>query len=367
MTRRLSRPDRRRVLSMTAASLAGGLAAPAVVRADAPIVWKMATAWPKDAPGGSSNARRLAESIAEISGGRLTVQRFADGELVGASELFDAVSAGTAELGHGTSAGWQKRDPSFHFFSGVPFGLLGHEHAGWLRFGGGQALWEQAYAPFGVLPFFAGSFGTLAAGWFRAPIMGLADVEGLPMRSEGLGGEIWRRIGVNVVALPRQDIVPAFKAGAIDAADWLGPWGDYDLGLASVAKNYYVPGFRGVGLSIELIANRAAFEALPNDLQAVVRAAAAASATETYADFTYNNISFLMPLAEAGVTIRTLPEAIIRAAGREAEALLEEIAATSPAAAEAYQSFVAFRAKAVAAAPHGDLADLRMRAVALAS
>jgi TRAP-type mannitol/chloroaromatic compound transport system substrate-binding protein len=365
MTKRLDRPDRRRVLGMTAVGLAGGLAAPAIARADAPIAWKMATAWPKDAPGGGSNARRLSEIIAAMSGGRLTVQPFADGELVAASELFDAVSAGTAELGHGTSARWQKRDPSFHFFSGVPFGFLGHEHAGWLRFGGGQALWERAYEPFGVLPFFAGSFGTLAAGWFRNPIVNLGDLEGLTMRSEGLGGEIWRRLGVNVVALPRQHILPAFKAGTIDAADWVGPWGDYDLGLASAAMNYYVPGFRGIGASIVLMANRAALDALPDDLQAVVRGAAAASAMETYADFTYNNISFLTPLAEAGVAIRNLPDSVVRAAGREAEALLREIAATSPAAGEAYESFVAFRAKAVAAAAHGDLAALHMRALAL--
>jgi TRAP-type mannitol/chloroaromatic compound transport system substrate-binding protein len=365
MARRLDRPDRRRVLGMTAAGLAGGLAAPSLARAGAPIAWKMATAWPKDTPGGGSNARRLSEMIAAMSGGRLMVQPFADGELVAASEMFDAVSAGTAELGHGTSAAWQQRDPSFHFFSGVPFGFLGHEHAGWLRFGGGQALWERAYEPFGVLPFFSGSFGTLAAGWFRHPIPSLDDLKGLTMRSEGLGGEVWRRLGVNVVALPRQEILPAFKAGKIDAADWVGPWGDYDLGLASVAMNYYVPGFRGIGPSIELIVNRAAFETLPGDLQAVVRGAAAASAMETYADFTYNNIAFLTPLAEAGVAIRTLPDAIVRAAGREAEALLQEIAATSPTAGEAYQSFVAFRDKAIAAASHGDLAALRMRALAL--
>lgn len=365
MTAGQNGPDRRRVLGL-AAGLAGGLASPAIVRAEAPVAWKFATAWPKDARGGGMSARRLAEQIAALSAGRLTVRIFAAGELASPADLFDAVAAGVAQLGHGTSADWPVRDPAFYFFSGVPFGLSGHEQAAWLRFGGGQALWRSAYEPFGVVPFLAGSIGVPGAGWFRRPISELGDLMNLPMRSAGLSAELWRRLGANIVSLPPEGIAAAFAAGSIDAAEWMGPWRDYDLGLAAVAKNYYVPGFRSIGPSIELIANRAAFDALPDDLQAVVRAAAAASALETYADFTYNNITVLPPLIAAGVAVRELPEAIVRAAGREAEALLAETGAASPIASETHRSFFEFREKAVAYTSAGDEPALRLRRMALA-
>ncbi len=364
MTERYRRPHRRRVLAL-AAGVAGGISAPAVIAATTPITWKMATAWQKGAPGVDAAARRLADSIGALSGGRLIIQPFAAGELVVPDDLFDAVSAGTVEVGHGSSAAWRDRDPAFDFFSGVPFGLLGHEHTGWLRFGGGQGLWERAYQPFGILPFLAGSFGILAAGWFRDPIAGPDSVKGLVMRADGLSGEVWRRLGVKVVSLAGDDIVAAFSDGKIAAAQWLGPWSDHALALQRAAKNYYIPGFAGLGRTIELIVNRAAYQALPDDLQAVVGTAAKAAAAETYADFTYNNIAFLKMIIEAGVNVRSLPDALVHAAGVEAEAMLKEIAATSPVAGEAYDSFVAFRAGATAFAVHGDAEALRMRAATI--
>lgn len=365
MKKGLSGPDRRRVIGL-AAGLAGGLAAPAIVRAQSPISWRLATGWPKDARGAAANARRLAEMIGSTSGGRLTVQVFAAGELADAAELFDAVAAGTAELGHGSSADWPVRDPAFHFFSGVPFGLTGHEHAGWLRFGGGQALWRRAYEPFGVVPFFAGSIGVPGAGWFREPIARLADLMNLPIRAAGLSGELWRRLGASIVAVPPEGIAAAFAAGTIAAAEWMGPWRDFDLGLAAAAKNYYVPGFRSPGLSLELIANRAAYDGLPDDLKAAVRVAAAASAMEAYADFTYNNINVMQSLTAAGVSVQELPAPVVLAAGREAEALLAELGTRSPIAGETYRSFVAYRQKANAYSPAGDEAALRLRKLALA-
>lgn len=359
-------PDRRHVLGL-GFGLAGGLAAPAIVRADDKYAWRMATAWPKGASGAGANADRLAEMIGTLSGGRLTVEVFAAGELVAPADLFDAVAAGTIELAQGTSNAWQARDQAFHFFSGVPFGLTGHEHAGWLLFGGGQELWERAYQPFGVVPRFAGSFGPQGAGWFRKEISTPADLKELRMGIRGLGADIMRRLGVATVSLPRDELVQSFRDGAIDAVDWANPWNDYGTAMSDHAKLYYMPGFQGIGGAIELIANKAAHDALPDDLQAVIRHAAMASAMETYANYTYSNIVLVGPLAGSGVEIRTLPDAIVRALARESEALLKEIAASSPMATAAFGSFLSFRASAVEYARTGDLAALQMRQAALES
>ncbi|MEZ5839700.1 MAG: TRAP transporter substrate-binding protein [Hyphomicrobiales bacterium] len=358
--------SRRKALGVAGAGLAGALATPAIVRADTPMTWKMATSWPKGAPGVGVNAQRVADMITAMSGGRLTVQLYAAGELVPPFEVFDAVSSGTAEMSHATPYYWQGKDKAFHFFTGVPFGLTADEHAGWLYFGGGQELWEKAYEPFGVVPFYAGSSGPQAGGWFRKEINSVDDMKGLKMRIAGLGGEVMRRLGVNVVLLPPGEIFAAMQAGTIDAAEWVGPWNDLAFGLYKVAKYYYMPAFHEIGAGLEVTVNKAAFDGLPDDLKAIIRNAAMASAAQSIADFTFHNIQSLKPLLEKdGVEMKTFNDDIVAALAREADAVLAEIAGASPLAKEVYDSFVAYRAEANSYAKVSELAALQMRAKAL--
>ncbi|PLX37322.1 MAG: ABC transporter substrate-binding protein [Hyphomicrobiales bacterium] len=358
--------DRRQALKLGATGMAGALAAPAIARAADGITWKMVASWPKNVPGVGINAQRVADMITEMSGGRLTVQLFGAGELVPPFECFDAVSTGTAEIMHATPYYWQGKDKSFHFFTGVPFGLTAVEHAAWLRFGGGQELWEKAYEPFGVIPFYSGSSGVQAGGWFRKEINSLEDFKGLKMRIAGLGGEVMRRVGVNVTLLPPGEIFQAMEAGTIDAAEWVGPWNDLAFGLYRVAKYYYMPAFHELGPALEVSVNKAAYEALPDDLKAVVRTAAMASAMEATADFTYHNITSLKPLLEKeGVQLTTLPDDVVAALGVESEKVLAEIGETSPLAKEIYDSFTAYRTEATAYAAVSDQAGLAMRAAVI--
>jgi TRAP-type mannitol/chloroaromatic compound transport system substrate-binding protein len=57
----------------------------------------------------------------------------------------------------------------------VPFGLLPNEHIAWIDAGGGQALWDELYAPFRVKPFMAGNTGVCMGGWFRHEIKSRDD------------------------------------------------------------------------------------------------------------------------------------------------------------------------------------------------
>jgi TRAP-type mannitol/chloroaromatic compound transport system substrate-binding protein len=358
-------PARRRFLRFGAAGLTAGVAIPSLARADAPVVWKMATAWGKGERGGGEAAARLAAHVAALSAGRLMLQVFGVDELAPADGVFDAVASATAEAGFGVPAAGTVRDPAFHFFAGVPFGLSPHEHAAWLSFGGGDGLWHRAYDPFGVVPFFAGSTGVPDAGWFRNQIAMPTDVKDVPIAAAGLSGEIWRRLGAVLVDVPPGGMVAAYTAQKIDAAEASGLWLDIAAGLAGLTARCYAPGFRTGGPALEFIVNAEAFAALPDDLKAVVRAAATATAHETTAEFVYNNAGAMADLGESGTPVAPLPEPIVRAAGREAAALLEELADGSPIAQEVHDSFVMFRRKAVAYAPAGDEGALRLRAIGL--
>ncbi len=347
---------------------AAALAAPAIARAQDKITWKMPIAWPKNTPGVGVNAQRVADMIGSMSDGRLTIQLFGAGELVPPFEVFDAVSTGTAEIGHGTAYFWQGKNPVFHFFTGVPFGLTAQEHAGWLYYGGAQALWEKAYEPFGVLPFYAGSSGPQAGGWFGKEINSLNDLKGFKMRIAGLGGEVMRRLGVNVVLLPPGEIFNALQSGAIDAAEWIGPWNDLAFGLYKVVPYYYLPAFHETGPALEVIVNKAAYEKLPDDLKEIVKRASMASAMESFADFTYHNAEAFGPILEKeGVQPRTWPDDVVVALGAESEKVLAEIGDANPLAKETYDSFVAFRKKASDYAKVSDQRMLEMRSMVLGS
>ena len=251
----------RRKLMKAAPAAAGVLAAPAVARA-APLKWRMVTSWPKRLPGPGVSAERVAERINTTSGGRLQVAVFAAGEVVPAFEVLDAVGSGVAEMGHTASFYWQGKQPAAVYFTTVPFGLVPSEHVAWVDAGGGQALWDELYAPFGVKPFMGGNTGVCMGGWFRHEIKSLEDVKGLKLRSLGLGGEIFRRLGATPQTTPPGEIFTSLQPGVIDGAEFVGPGSDIALGLYRVAPFYYGPGFNKPNGTGECLVALKAWQAL---------------------------------------------------------------------------------------------------------
>ncbi len=229
--------------NFTLGAAAGLLAAPAVARAQT-LKWRMVTSWPKRLPGPGMSAERIAERIRTLSGGRIDIMVSAAGEVVPAFEVLGAVGNGVAEIGHSAAFYWQGKMPAAAFFTTVPFGLTPSEHVAWIEAGGGQALWDELYAPFGVKPFMAGNTGVCMGGWFRHELKSLADLRGLKLRSLGLGGEVYRRLGATPQTTPPSEILTSLQSGVLDGAEFVGPGTDIALGLYRVAPFYYYPGFQ---------------------------------------------------------------------------------------------------------------------------
>src|SRR5262249_35135826 len=150
--------------------------------------------WPENLPGLATTAERLARRITTISGGRLKVNVFPAGKLVGAFEIFDAVSSGIADMYHSAEYYWEKQAPGFNFFAAAPFGFTADEMAAWIHFGGGQELWDELSAKFNIKPLLAGSTGVQMGGWFTKEVSGAESYAGLRYRMPGLGGEVLRRL-----------------------------------------------------------------------------------------------------------------------------------------------------------------------------
>lgn len=360
---------KRRAFMMTGAATGAAAAAaalPAPALAQGRTEWRMVTTWPKNTPGVGINAQRVADRITAMSGGRLTVRLYAAGELVPPFESFDAVQTGNADLMHAASYYWVGKARALNYFTGVPFGLNAMELPAWIYFGGGQELWDEVYAPFGVKAFYAGSSGVQAGGWFRREINTPDDLRGLRFRIAGLGGEVMRRLGAAVVLTPPGEIFAAMQSGAVDAAEWIGPWNDLAFGLYRVAKFYYMPAFHEPGPGLEVVVNKARYDALPADLQQIVQYACSSVANETLADFHYHNIVSLDPLvAQHGVELREFPDEIVRELGRVSREVLEEGAAGDPLTGRVHASYMAFLRQAARYAVRMDEASLRQRAMVL--
>ena len=334
---------------LAACGKAGTQAGTATAADEAPRQWKMVTSWPTNFPGLGSGAARLAERITQASGGRITVRVFGSGELVPPFEVFDAVSRGTAEIGHSAAYYWKGKAPAAPFFAAVPFGLNAQEMNGWLRFDGGIELWRELYAPFNLVPFAAGNTGVQLAGWFRKPINGVRDLAGLKMRIPGLGGDVLAAVGGVPVNLPGAEIFTSLQSGAIDAAEWVGPYNDLAFGLHRVAKYAYYPGWQEPGPTLEAVFNKTAFDALPEDLKAIVDACCAAVNDEMLSEYTARNQQALDNLVrEHGTQLRRLPDDVLMALKRAADDVLETLAGSDPFARRVYDSMRVFRAQAQA-------------------
>ena len=193
-------------------------AAPAVIT-EKKYEWKMVTTWPPGFPGLGTGAANLAKLIGELSGGRLQIQVFGAGELVPAFEVFDAVSSGTAEMGHGAAYYWKGKSEAAQFFASVPFGMNAQELAAWFYYGDGLSFWREVYEPFGLIPAPAGNTGVQMGGWFNKEINSVADLEGLKMRIPGVAGEVLAKLGAKPTNIPPGELYTSLERNTIDALE----------------------------------------------------------------------------------------------------------------------------------------------------
>ena len=310
------------------------------------IEWKLVTTWPKGLPGLGAAPENFARRVNEASGGRLRIKVFGAGEIVPAFEVFDAVSGGVAEAGHGASYYWKGKIPAAVFYTAVPFGMTAQEANGWLHYGGGLALWRELYAPFGVIPFAGGSTGVQMAGWFNKRLNSREDLVGLKMRIPGLAGEVFDAAGGSAVRIAGGEVYTSMQTGVIDAVEWVGPYNDRTLGLMEVGEYYYYPGWHEPGAMLETIVNAEALAALPEDLQAIVRIAARATNTDMLDDFTANNSESLqILLRDFDTQVLPLPEDVMDALYEQSQIAIQALVDADPMAKKIAASYFVFAEK----------------------
>jgi len=301
---------------------------------------KMVTSWPKNFPGLGTGAARLAKRIEALSDDQITVKVYAAGELVGALGGFDAVSQGKADMYHAAEYYWQGRSPGFNFFAAVPMGMTGIEMNAWVRFGGGQELWDELSGRFGVKPFLAGNSGTQMGGWFQRDIDTIDDFQGLRIRMPGLGGEVMSRLGAAPVTKQGGEIFQALSQGNIDATEWIGPWNDLAFGFHTIVKNYYYPGIHEPGTTLALGLNKDLWEDMSPREQEIIQAASATENDIMFAEFTSNNARALNTLVnDHGVQLKPFSQDILTRLAEVSADVLTETAQSDELTGRIFKSF----------------------------
>lgn len=318
--------DRRSFLRTSAlggsAAAASTLAAPAYAQGKRTLT--MVTTWGRGLAGVHDAAVHVADSITAMTDGSLTIDIKAAGELVGAFEVFDAVTAGQADIYHAADYYFVGQHPGYGFFTAVPFGMTAQEMVNWYYHDGGHELHDELGQIFGLKSFLGGNTGAQAGGWFAKEINGPDDFVGLKFRMPGLGGKALGKLGASVQNLPGSEVYQALASGAIDGTEWIGPWADEKAGFQEITKIYYTAGFHEPGAALSVAFNREVFDSLTPAQQKIVEVASGESHQWSLAQFLSENSAALQRLVSAGVQTKQFPDSVWDAFGKAAQEVHDE-------------------------------------------
>lgn len=307
-------------------------------------VWKVVTTWPPNFPVLGEGCIKFAQLVEEMSLGQLIIKVYGGGELIPPLEVFDAVSGGAAEIGHGASYYWAGKMPAAQFFTTVPFGMNAQQMNAWLYSGGGIQLWEELYAKFGLIPMPGGNTGVQMGGWFNRAIDKIEDFKGLKIRMPGFGGKVLESLGATVVLSPAGELYTNLERGIIDALEWIGPYHDYKMGFQEIAKYYYAPGWHETGSTLEFIFNKKAFEDLPPHLQSILRVATTHMNMLALSEFEAKNNEYLQKIiADKTTEVRIFPDEVLKGLKVAAKKAMDELIAKDDKSKKIYESYSTFQ------------------------
>lgn len=309
------------------------------------IEWEMPTSWPLNLDTIFGGAEVFAEEVGRLTGGKFVITPRAGGELVPGLEILPTVESAAYPAGHTASYYYTGLAEFTAFGTALPFGLTARQHNAWMYEGGGLELLQELYAErFGVIQFPAGNTGCQMGGWFNREIRSVADLSGLKMRIPGLGGRVMERLGVAVQQIAGGEIFQALQTGAIDAAEWVGPYDDVNLGFPEVAEFYYYPGWWEAGPALEVQINKADYDDLPEHYQNAIQAAAFKANTIMMARYDSFNADALTELeANERIQILPYPDDVMAAAHEASRELYDELVSSDDDFARVFESWDAFR------------------------
>jgi TRAP-type mannitol/chloroaromatic compound transport system substrate-binding protein len=302
--------------AVAAAAGAAALAIPNVARAQEAAVFKFQSTWPaKDIF--HEYATDFVNRVNEMGGGKIKLELLAAGAVAKALEVQDAVIAGTLDGGHGVCAYWYGKHKAYSLFGTPPaWGWRANQMIGWMKYGGGQELYNelvQNVLGLNLVGFLTGPMPTQPLGWFKQEVTDAAQLNGLKYRTVGLSADLFKEMGAAVTIMGGGEIVPAMDRGLLDAAEFNNPSSDKLLGFADVSKDYMLQSYHQSAECFEIIFNKTKFEALAPELQAMIKYAVESSSADMSWKAMDRYSKDLEELKSKGVKVHRTPDSVLQA------------------------------------------------------
>ncbi|MCC5858538.1 MAG: TRAP transporter substrate-binding protein DctP [Ectothiorhodospiraceae bacterium] len=286
---------------------------------------EMVTSWPAALDKLYGGAQYFAELVEEATDGDVQIRTYPGGDQVGALEVRGAVARGAFPCCHTAPYYYIGESPAHGFYSAMPFGLTPDEHMSWMISGGGQELWDELNAPDNLVAFPMGNTMAQTGGWFNKRIESPADLRGLRMRFPGHGGRVMAKTGVNIQLLPAGEVFTAMERGALDAAEWIGPYDDTILGMYRVARYYYMPSWAEASVMGALYFNKDQWDEFPADIRMQIQACCHKAGNWMASEYMANNPPALEKLqSEHGIEVVNFPESVLDVFYEAAQEVHEE-------------------------------------------
>jgi TRAP-type mannitol/chloroaromatic compound transport system substrate-binding protein len=331
---------------LTAAGAGAALAAiakPAIAESMPTLRWRLTASWPKSLDTIYGACESISKYVSEATDGKFQIQPFAAGEIVPALQVLDAVQNGSVEMGHTCTYYYTGKDPTWALFCATPFGLNSRQQNAWFYDGEGTKLIDAFASKSNVKCLLAGNTGCQMGGWANKELKEPADLKGLKFRMGGWAANTLQKLGVIPQQIAGGDIYPALERGAIDAAEWVGPYDDEKLGIYKVAKFYYYPGWWEGGTALQLLIQSSKWNELPKNYQAILIAAAGYANVEMQARYDARNPPALKRLVAAGTQLRAFSPSIMEACLKASHEVNAETSAVNADFKAVWDSIQAFR------------------------
>lgn len=340
---------RRRLLGASAAGALAGF--PMIASAQAEVRWRWQGAWTaKDIF--HEYALDYAMAVREMSGGRLRIEVLPAGAVVKPLDLITAVHKGLLDGSHAAPAYWHDRNPAFSLFgSGPAFGIDANSFLAWMAYGGGRDLYAELLSGvmnLNVTGFLYGPMPPQPLGWFKKPVESAAQLKALRIGTAGLALELFREMGAAAEALPAEERAEALAQGRLDAAESNNPTSDRSLGFPDAAKICMLRSYHQPAEVFEILVNRQRYDALSDDLKAIVaHAADAASADMSWKALHRYSEDYERLQREKSVKFLRTPPDVLRAQMQAWSALVKRISRDSPIGEKVIKSQLAWARRTV--------------------
>ena len=307
----------------------------------------------------SKAPQMICKRIEKITDGRFEIEPLNDKKIRTQDILKNVSDGGKVQCGFSGIYYSDNLYKVLFFGSAIPHGLTPQEQTAWLLYKKDpedkltfiQKIYEKTELELNVIPFPVAATGAQMGGWFKKKVETIADLNGITMRIPGLGGEVLKELGVDLDkdlpggAIPPDKIVKALRDDKkIQAAEWIGPYDDFLLGLHEAgAKYYYYPGWWEPSTTFDMVVNKDAWNDLPPQYQEIFKAVCLETYTQILAEYNQKNSEKLAEIKRKGITVTKFSRKIIEETEEQTTKLLEFYASSNDLFREVYQEWNSFK------------------------